>query len=202
MSFLENFSEESLSFDTGSIERLKRKLVGVSSKYQGRAEKIDKACVKAIEEYYKQFESIVKDIGMSGYRVGKRKNYKLDIMEEIEGYMQHELSKKLSLDDEECMDILKWGSNEDLIYLVEDTMEMAFDELVCIIQEKLGYQCMEIYEDLEEIIDAQEKKFATLKKESIAFFSSENKTIIDREKNHITSLMEYEIAGKVLQLIG
>lgn len=106
-------SESSYDSSTASVstaERLSEVLADFSEKQLNHSEELEKRCIKIVEEYcdaliqfLEESSNIVKDA--SGLR--RIRNSRTRIKKTISGGIKEPLAKRMSLDDAECLEILK-----------------------------------------------------------------------------------------------
>lgn len=205
-------SENSYDIDEASIsttERLNSLLVEFSEEYLKNAIGIETACVNLVEQYYEQFTSVIekrKNIGYSKTAIRRLRSNSVKIKKVILHSIRDPLKKRLSLDDSECLEILKMESGESKKRKMEDFVKKvigeALDNLADTVRESLDMQLEELEEGFMEIAEKQEKEYVNLKKCMDSFSKTSEDEIEEREKNCVLPVLILDASEEVLQLIA
>ncbi|MCI8582847.1 MAG: hypothetical protein HFH13_06930 [Dorea sp.] len=205
-------SENSYDITNSNVyttERLNSILIEFADDYMENAAKIEENCIKAVEEYYDQFLSVVEknqNIGYSKSAIRKLKANKLKMRKDITNSIRDPLKRRLSLDDSECLRILKMDSGtkkkKKMADFAKKAISEALDNLADMVKETVDMQLKELEEGFNEVAEKQEKEFATLKGYMDRFANLAENDIKERERNCIIPLFVLESAEEILQLIG
>lgn len=205
-------SENSFDIADSNIhttERLNSMLIEFSDDYMKNAVKIEESCISAVEEYYEQFLSVVEEnqnIGYSKAAIRKLKANKLKMRKDIKNSIRDPLKKRLSLDDSECLEILKMDSGPKkksrMAAFAKNAISEALDNLADKVRETLNMQLEELEEGFNEVAERQEKEFATIKDYMNRFCDLAENDIEERERNCIIPLFVLKSTEEILQLIG
>lgn len=214
---LDTFSEEVASENSFDItdsnvyttERLNSILIEFADDYMENAAKIEENSIKAVEEYYDQLLSVVEknqNIGYSKSAIRKLKANKLKMRKDIKNSIREPLKKRMSLDDSECLEILKMESGpkkkKRMTTFAKKAIGEALDNLADMVKETLDMQLEELEEGFNEVAEKQEKEFAVLKDYMKKFCDSAENDVKERERNCIIPLFVLKSTEEILQLIG
>lgn len=190
--------EKSYDGDTADInttERLNTILREFSDKYMKNAVTIEKNCVKAVEDYYNKLMPVVeegRELGFSKSAISKIKSNKEEMKKSINNSIEKPLRKRLSLDDRECLEILKLdsgtGKKEKMDLFVREVIKEAQDNLAKEVKKSLDMQMDDIEEAFHEMKEKQEKEFNNIME---AFKKISDSTVSEtgeREKACVLSL--------------
>ena len=156
--------------DICSTERLNEQLVSFTKEYEEKADELERKVIAEIEKYYD--ELIGKLEILSDYVGGKTelntlKRNKKKVYQQVSGTIKNSLSKRMSLDDAECLKILKMdkGSEKkkEMSKFCREVLSEAFENLSKQVQISINEQLEDIKEYLNDIQEKNEKEFSKLK---------------------------------------
>lgn len=191
-----------------TTDRLNEILVSFSEGYFQQATTIENSAIKYVEEYYSQLISevvkILKAVPNTS-NLNALKNGKKRISNVIIGSIKNPLAKRMSIDDSECLSILKMDSGfekkEAMTKFSSKVINEAIENLIQNVRNVLKDQTDDIEDYLCNISESQEKDLKNLKVAFDNMISSSNLEQIDREKTCVQSLVVIECADLVLSLL-
>lgn len=163
-------SYEKENANINSTERINEILVSFSEGYFKQATRIENNCIQIVEEFYDELLQLLQNSpDLSGNRAnmnilirGKQK-----IRTTIEGGIKEPLAKRMSLDDSECLRILKMEQGIEKTQVMSDFSHKVIDEALGNLSKKVRVSINEQLEDVEnylkDIAEEQEKAFSSLK---------------------------------------
>lgn len=204
--------EKSYDGDTADInttERLNTILREFSDKYMKSAVTIEKNCVKAVEDYYNKLMPVVenaRELRFSTSAVRKIKNNKEEMKKSINNSIEKPLRKRLSLDDRECLEILKLDSGtrkkEKMDLFVRKVIKEARDNLANEVKKSLDMQMDDIEEAFHEMKEKQEKEFNNIMEAFKKISDSIVSETGDKEKACVLPIIVIEMSEEVLRLLA
>lgn len=204
-------SEKSYNKRTASVhttDRLNEILVSFSEGYFQQATVIEKDCIRLVEEYYDQLISVIENVpnearctaNLKALKKGKNK-----ISKTISGAIKNPLAKRMSLDDSECLKILKMDSGiekkEAMTKFTQKVIGEAIDNLVKSVRETLNDQTIDIQEYVSDLFEEQEKTTQVLKEQFDNMVSNGMLETSDREKSCIMPLYIVNTSEYVLDIL-
>lgn len=204
--------EKSYDGDTADInttERLNTILREFSDKYMKNAVTIEKNCVKAVDDYYNKLMPVVeegRELGFSKSAIRKIKSNKEEMKKSINNSIEKPLRKRLSLDDRECLEILKLDSGtrkkEKMDLFVRKVIKEARDNLAKEVKKSLDMQMDDIEEAFHEMEEKQEKEFNNIMEAFKKISDSIVSETGDKEKACVLPITVIEMSEEVLRLLA
>lgn len=153
-----------------TTDRLNEILVSFSEGYFQQASYIENSCISRVEEYYDKLISIIENTPSITYNNANLKSLKANrnrIAKSIAGGIKNPLAKRMSLDDLECLSILKMDSGLEkknaMTKFTQKIIKDALNNLAKNVRESLNDQTEDIFDYLKNISEEQEKEMITLK---------------------------------------
>lgn len=153
-----------------TTERLNEILISFSDGYKDKAVMIEKKVTKLVEDYYDEMISLLEndlalDYNKSNVKMLKRAKNRISNI--ISGGITEHMYKRMSLDDSECLSILKLDSGEEkkrkMSNFSDKVIKEALDNLCSKVRLTLSEQTEDIQHYLGGIIEEQENTISTLK---------------------------------------
>ena len=190
--------------DVFTTERLNEILVSFSEGNLRQCEKLEEQCIREVQKYCNALTGLVrKSPGFTEYASSlKRVERSLSrIHGMITGSVKEPLAKRMSLDDSECLRILKMDSGEkkeeEIRKFSRKIINEALDNLGRKVREAIREQTGELEEFFRNYMEQQEKKTAAAKRQYDAMLQEGALEEADIEKN----TMEPQIILKTAELI-
>lgn len=165
-------SYEKSSANIGTTERLNETLVSFSKKYLEHSEKLEKECIQKIEQY---FDELIRTLETSFkgeqhiFHLKQIKNNKFKIKRMINGSVKEPLAKRMSLDDAECLKILKLDSGTEKRERMKAFSNKVFGEalanLALKVRKVLDEQTEDIEQALWDYVGTKDKEVKNIKKQ-------------------------------------
>ena len=169
-----------------------------------RAEKIEDECIKDTEKYFDDMlENIKKYKGDNKeLNIRRIKRTLRELREDIRDSLKNHLAVRVSIDDKECLRILKMdqGSakeNEMKNYgnkVIKEGLAKLSEKVEDVISEQNG----EIEEFFESILEQREKEYNDMKKQLDSMSDAVNKEDFDKEKTQLNPKLLIDISDMVL----
>lgn len=163
-------SYDSKKADTNTVERLNDTLLSFSEGYLQRATDIENYCIEEAEKFCDAIIGIIEntsEIESNRLNLKSLKNSKKRLMKEISGGIKDPVAKRMSLDDAECLKILKMDSGIEkknaMTSFMQKVMKEAQNNLAKSVRGSLEDMEEEIAEFLNNVSEEQEKELANLK---------------------------------------
>lgn len=167
--------EEAYEKNTANIystDRLNEILVTFSEGYYQQATAIENACIESVENYYEAIIQLLEDSSdkvKSNANLKRVRRAKTKIAGNIKGAIKEPLAKRMSLDDSECLAILKMDSGEEkrkaMTLFTQKIIQSALENLAEKVRNSLEEQMEWIEDYLINMSEEQEKAFSNLKKQ-------------------------------------
>ena len=192
-------SEKSYDKSVANIyttERLNEILVSFSEGYSQQATMIEKECCRLVEQYYDELICLIEnthgyaknEVSLKALKAGKGR-----ISKTIMGAIKEPLSKRMSLDDSECLNILKMDSGVEkkgaMTRFTQKVIKEALNNLSKTVIASLNDQSDDIGEYLNEILEEQEKAIQALKIQYDKMVDNSELEQSDKEKNCVLPLV-------------
>ncbi|EYE89100.1 hypothetical protein Q428_04645 [Fervidicella metallireducens AeB] len=194
--------------DIYTTDRLNEILVSFSEGYFQQATSYENACIKIVEEYYDKLISIIEDVGVTNYNEANLKslrNGKKRIAKSIIGAIKDPLAKRMSLDDSECLSILKMDSGlekkQAMTNFTQKVIKEALNNLSKNVRETLKYQIEDIQDYLNNILEEQEKEIRLLKEHFDKLIRDNELMQSDKEKSCVLPLIILEASERVCEIL-
>lgn len=191
--------EESYNKMTASVnetDRLNETLISFSDGYYKQASAIEKSCTSQVEDFYDNLIQIlenVSDISNNQASLSALKRGKKRIKKQISKGIRKPLSKRMSLDDAECLKILSMDPGEEKKKAMSSFSQKVINEALRNLSKKVGVSLYEQLEDIENylknISEMQEKEYLSLKKSFDNMCSIGMEETKEREIHCVNSLI-------------
>lgn len=165
--------EKSYNKETSEInttDRLNDILVSFSEGYLQQATSIENNCIVIVEQYYDQIIQLLEEnmiIQAPTINIRALKKNKEKIKKEITGSIKNPLAKRMSLDDRECLAILRMDAGEDkrqkMTKFTQKVIKEALENLSKKVRETLDDNLEYVSAWLKEIWEDQDKKLKLVK---------------------------------------
>lgn len=178
-----------------TTERLNEILVSFSEGYFQQVIQIENTCVKLVKDYYDTLIDIIENAPGSVHssaNLRALKAAKSRISKTIMGRVKEPLAKRMSLDDAECLSILKMDAGlekkQAMTRFTNKVIKEALDNLARSVRISL-YDCAEDIQDyLSEISEEQERAMQALKEHFDKMARDNTLEQSDKEKSCIQPL--------------
>lgn len=191
-----------------TTDRLNEILVSFSEGYFQQATAIEKSCIRLVEDYYDKLIEIIENVSSSAHNAANLcalKSGKGRIAKTIDGGIKDPLSKRMSLDDSECLSILKMDSGfekkQAMTKFTQKVIEEALNNLARNVRTALNEQSEYIEDYLSHISEEQEKAMQSLKEHFDKMVSDNESEQIDTEKNCVIPLFLIDASECVFQIL-
>lgn len=195
--------------DVITTERLNNILKGFSEEYMKNAVTIEEACIEAVQKYYEHLMPIIEQsesVGYSKASINRLKKNQSNMCVMIGNSIRQPLSKRLSLDDAECLEILKMEAGRkkknEMRTFTKKVIGEATNNLADTVREVLDMQLNDLGEGLWEVAEKREVEFSNLKEAFDRFAASNSEKMEDREVDCVLPMFILSVTDEVLQLIA
>ncbi len=178
-----------------TTDRLNDILVAFSEGYFQEATRIEKECVQLVQEYYDKMISLIENTPGGDYNranLKMLKNSRSRISKTIKGGIKEPLAKRMSLDDSECLRILKLDSGEEKKKKMKNferkVIKGALRNLSNKVKKTLSEQTEDIQDYLSGISEEQEKAMQALKEQFDKMVEHNELEQSDKEMNCVMPL--------------
>lgn len=192
-----------------TTDRLNEILVSFSEGYFQRATEIEKNCIRLVEDYYDKLIEIIENApssARSAANLRALKSGKGRIAKTIAGGIKEPLAKRLSLDDSECLGILKMDSGEEkkraMTSFTNKVIKEALNNLSKNVRTALNEQSEDIQDYLSGISEEQEKAMQALKEHFDKMVKDNELEQSDKEKNCVIPLYLMDASERVVDILG
>lgn len=195
--------------DIYTTDRLNEILLSFSEGYFQQAKVIEKECIQLVGEYYDKLIALVENAPTyTSYSVANLKALKKEkskIAKTITGSINNPLAKRMSLDDGECLKILKMDSGtQKKLAMTEFTSKVineALNNLLENIRETLNSQLEGIQDYFNNIMEEQEKVTCMLKSQLEKMVRDNEMEQNDKEKSCVMPLYLVNISDCVCDIL-
>lgn len=202
-------SYEKRSANIYSTQRLADILADYSSGYLKQADTIEQACIDSVESYYGYLVDMMESgAGSSEQKVDLRRLKKAgsNIRKTIEGCVKGPLAKRMSIDDPECLAILKLDAGEEKRRAMADfsnkIIKEALENTIKAVRSSLDMQTREIMDHLTDMLEGEEREVTALKAQYDAVLKSSTLETEEKERECLQPLTVIYIAGLMDQLLN
>jgi len=172
--FSEKISSESSykkqSANIHSTERLSDILADYQEGYLQQANTVERACINEVDFYFSQLVELLEEMPGAMERRASFRNMKsagTRISRTLEGVVKNHMAKRMSIDDSECLAILKMDAGnrkrQAMSRFSDKIIQEALDNIVKKVKEAMIGQTDEIKSYMENIMEEEEKKVSSLK---------------------------------------
>ena len=177
------------SANINTTQRISDILTEFTAQNLKEAESIEEQCIKIVENYYDRLISVLESAqGEMPTSAGLRrlKNARSRIRRTIEGTIKEPLAKRMSIDDSECLRILKMNAGPNKKRAMENFCTKVINEALrntaTNVRKALDDQLEDIQDYLENIQEEQERTFANAKRVYEQFMSTGSAVGKEQEK--------------------
>lgn len=185
-------------------DRLNEILVAFSDGYYRDADRIEKNCIKLLEKYYDELINIIEDGSHQAFNTANLKALKAGkkrIPKMVMGSIKNPLAKRMSLDDSECLSILKMDSGAEkkraMTRFTNKVINEALSNLSQNVKAVLNEQCDDIQEYLTDVLEEQEKSILTQKELYEKMSKDDELEQSEKEKNCVIPLFLIKVSDHV-----
>lgn len=178
-----------------TTDRLNDILVAFSEGYAQEATRIEKECVRLVQEYYDEMIGLIENASEGDYNKANLKmlrNSRSRISKTIKGGIKEPLAKRMSLDDSECLSILKLDSGEEKKKKMKNFSRKVIREALLNLSNKVKQTLSEQTEDIQDylsgISEEQEKAMQALKAQFDKMVKDNELEQSDKEVNCVMPL--------------
>jgi len=191
-----------------TTDRLNEILVAFSEGYCQQATTIEKNCIRLVEDYYDKLIEIIENVPSSAQNAANLRALKASkggISKKINGGIKGPLSKRMSLDDSECLSILKMDSGSEkeqaMTRFTKKVIGEALNNLSKNVRIALNKQSEDIEDYLGCIAEEQEKAMQALKEHFDKMVRDNELEQSDKEKNCIMPMFLIDASECVSQIL-
>lgn len=191
-----------------TTDRLNEILVSFSEGYFQQATSIEKNCIRLVEDYYDKLIEVIENAPSSTQSIANLRALKASkerIPKTINGGIKDPLSKRMSLDDSECLKILKMDSGSEkkqaMTRYTRKVIKEALYNLSNNVRNVLNAQSEDIEDYLSCIAEEQDKAIQTLKEHLDKMVQDNELEQSDREKHCIMPMTVIEAAECVTRIL-
>lgn len=191
-----------------TTDRLNEILVSFSEGYFQQATSIENTCIRIVEEYYDKLISMIENAPGVTYNKANLKalkNSKNRISKSIIGGIKDPLAKRMSIDDSECLSILKMDSGSEkkqaMTKFTQKVIREALNNLSKNVGESLNDQTDDIQDYLNNISEEQEKEMRTLKGYFDKMIGDSELEQSDKEKSCVLPVVTLEASELVCEIL-
>lgn len=192
-----------------TTERLNEILVSFSEGYFQQATQIENTCVKLVKDYYDTLIDIIENApgGVhSSANLRALRAAKSRISKTIMGGVKEPLAKRMSLDDAECLSILKMDAGlekkQAMTRFTNKVIREALDNLARSVRISLEDCTEDIQDYLSEISEEQERAMQALKEHFDKMVRANTLEQSDKEKSCIQPLYLIDATECVSKILG
>lgn len=189
--------------------RLSEILTSFSEGYLQKATLIEKDCIKKVEEYFAQLIALVENATDDRKREANLKNLKYEknrMSKDISGTIRNSLSKRMSLDDSECLMILKMDSGTEkkqaMTSFTNKVIKEALNNLAINVRDSLDTIRQDIEDELSDMSEEQEKATQALKEHFDQMANNSRLEQSDKEKSCVIPLYIVDASEYVCKILN
>lgn len=191
-----------------TTSRLNEVLVSFSDENYQKATETEMRCIRLVEEYYDELIGIIENAPDSAKNAGNLralKSGKSRISKRITGAIKEPLAKRMSLDDTECLAILKMDAGSEkkqaMMRFTRKVMQEALNNLARNVRTSLNEQLEDIQDYLNGISEEQEKTMLALKTQFDKMVRNNELEQSDTEKNCVQPLYIMDAVAYVSKIL-
>lgn len=203
--------ERSYDKETSEInttDRLNDILVSFSEGYFQHATSLENSCIRIVENYYDQIIQLLESTVITqatSVNIKSLKKNKERIKKDIAGSIKDPLAKRMSLDDRECLSILKMDAGDEkrkaMSAFTQKVIKEALDNLANNVRDTLDENVEDVSEWLNGISEEQETKLSRAKEYFDSLCEKDLQETSEKEKSCIKPLLVLEAVDIVLEII-
>lgn len=204
-------NEKSYEKDKANIyttDRLNEILVSFSAGYYEQATRIENSCISIVEHYYDALIKLLESapaISCNKANLNSLKKGKSRIRQSISGGIKEPLAKKMSLDDSECLKILKMDQGDKKMKAMSSFSQKVINEALNNLSSKVKKSMNEQLEDIEDYLnnltEEQEKEFANLKIQFDKMCLNDNLKAEEREYHCVEPLIIIDAVDTIKNIL-
>lgn len=202
-------SYEKTQADIYTTDRLNEILTSYSTGYYEHATSIENKCIESVEQYYDRLIAIIESVPGDDYGKASLKALKTGrarIAKKISGQIKEPLAKRMSLDDAECLAILRMDAGAEkgdaMANFCKKVMREAVNNLADRVKETLHEQVDDVLEYLNSICEEQEREMKTLKEYFDKMLTDNASEQSQRERNCVMPLVTLDAVEEVCEILG
>lgn len=191
-----------------TTDRLNEILVSFSEGYLQQATTIERNCIRLVEDYYDKLIEIIENAPNNVHNAANLralKSGKGRISKTITGGIIEPLSKRMSLDDSECLRILKMDSGiekkQAMTAFTKKVINESLNNLSKTVRISLNEQSEDIEDYLSGISEEQEKAMQALKEHFDKMVKDNELEQSDKEKNCVQPLFLIDATHCVSEIL-
>lgn len=173
------------------VERINNVFVEFYEDMSERAEEIEEACIDYSEEYFDNILNVLSkqsDEIKKGLNLNKLKRTRKRIRNAIDGFIQKDISQKISLDNSRCMKIMQIKDDEERGEAMQTYCEKVVERSIVKLDKKVQNILNKQNEEIEEfLLDYEEKRAFSLEnmKEQLLEMENQEKEILVKNKKEV-----------------
>lgn len=192
-----------------STDRLNEILVSFSEGYYQQATAIENACIENVKNYYEDIIQLLEQASHTAKidtNLKRLKREKSRVGDHIHGAIKDQLAKKMSLDNTQCLEILKMDAGEAkreaMTKFSQKIINEALDNLSKQVRRTLDEQMEWIEDYLSNISEEQERAFSALKERYDKMLQDDYLEENNQERYCIEPLFVLNTIEKIGQLLA
>ena len=192
-----------------TTDRLNEILVSFSEGYFQQATALEKTCIRLVEDYYDRLINIIENAPSSAHSAANLRALRAGrgrIAKTITGGIKDPLAKRMSLDDSECLGILKMDSGlekkQAMTNFTKKVIKEALNNLSKNVRTALTEQSEDIQDYLSSISEEQEKAMQAFKEQFDKMVKDNELEQSDKEKNCVIPLYLIDASERVADILG
>lgn len=205
----EECSYEKETANIYSTDRLNEILVSFSEGYYQQATAIENASIESVEGYYTNIIELLEqasDKNKMQANLKRLKKAKSKIASNIKGAIKNPLAKKMSLDDPQCLQILKMDAGEEkrkaMTKFSQKIINDALNNLSKQVRHTLDEQMEWIEDYLTNMSEEQEKEFSALKRQFDKMLQENHMEKYNQEQICIKPLIVLNVVEKIGEILA
>lgn len=191
-----------------STDRLNEILISFSEGYYQQATAIENACIENVKNYYEDIIQLLEqasDTSKIDTNLKRLKREKSRIGAHIHGAIKDQLAKKMSLDNTQCLEILKMDAGEAkreaMTKFSQKIINEALDNLSKQVRRTLDEQMEWIEDCLADISEERERAFSALKERYDKMLQDDYLEENNQERHCIEPLFVLNVIEKIGQIL-
>ena len=191
-----------------SIEKLNEILCSFSKGYYEKATNLENDCIRKTESFYDDLISIIESEEKLSYNkanLNLLKRERTKVKQTISGAIKNPLAKRMSLDDTECLKILKMDAGSEktkaMSSFSKKIINEALDNLAKQVRISMNEQIADVEIYLKNIAEEQEIEFSKLKLKFDDMCKNDTIETADKEKHCIEPLLIISAINEINAII-
>ena len=191
-----------------SIEKLNEILCSFSKGYYEKATNLENDCIRKTESFYDDLISIIESEEKLSYNkanLNLLKRERTKVKQTISGAIKNPLAKRMSLDDTECLKILKMDAGSEktkaMSSFSKKIINEALDNLAKQVRISMNEQIADVVIYLKNIAEEQEIEFSKLKLKFDDMCKNDTIETADKEKHCIEPLLIISAINEINAII-